>query len=147
MYRESKDLALMELADDLNVPFTSLSKMESGDQRIDREFLVKLADYFGVSIDIMLNRSLEKVEKDAHQREKEFGIREALMYILYNYQVAKSELFNNHEMGNHVRNVIKNIIAEEAELDENRFFIVGSVGQGSGLKFHGFQYLLETSLQ
>lgn len=33
-------------------------------------------------------------------------------------------------MGNHVRNIIKNTIANEAELDENQFFIVGSVGQG-----------------
>lgn len=130
LYRESKGLTLRELADDLNVPFTSLSKMESGDQRIDSEFLVKLADYFGVSIDTMLNRSLEEVERVTHQRESELGIRDGLKYLLDNYQEARYELLKNHEMGNHVRNVIKNLIAEEAELDENRFFIVGSVGQG-----------------
>lgn len=62
-YRESKGLTLRELAGDLAVPFTSLSKMESGDQKIDSEFLVKVADYFGVSIDTMLNRSLEDTEK------------------------------------------------------------------------------------
>ncbi|MEW4104661.1 DUF3578 domain-containing protein [Bacillus altitudinis] len=50
--------------------------------------------------------------------------------MLDNYQGTRYGSFKNHEMGNHLRNVIKNMIAEEAELDENRFFIVGSVGQG-----------------
>lgn len=130
LYRESKGLTLRELADDLYVPFTSLSKMESGDQRIDSEFLVKVADYFEVSLDTMLNRSLEQSEKDIHQRENELGIRAALKYILDHYHEARSESFKNHKIGNHVRNVIKNMIAEEAELAENRFSIVGSVGQG-----------------
>ncbi|MED1578724.1 MrcB family domain-containing protein [Bacillus safensis] len=129
-YRESKGLTLRELAGDLAVPFTSLSKMESGDQKIDSEFLVKVADYFGVSIDTMLNRSLEDTEKNTYQRESVLSMREALKYILDNYQEARSESFKNHEMGNHVRNIIKNTIANEAELDENQFFIVGSVGQG-----------------
>lgn len=125
LYRESKGLTLRELADYIDVPFTSLSKMESGDQRIDSEFLVKLADYFGVSIVTILSRSLDEADKDAHQRENKPGIREALRYILDNYQGARSEIFKNH-----VRNVIKKMIIEEADLDENRFFIVGSVGQG-----------------
>ncbi|MDM5309685.1 MrcB family domain-containing protein [Peribacillus frigoritolerans] len=73
----------------------------------------------------MLSRSLDEAEKDAHQRENKPGIREALKYILDNYQGARSEIFKNH-----VRNVIKKMIIEEADLDENRFFIVGSVGQG-----------------
>lgn len=130
LYRESKGLTLRKLADDLDVPFTSLSKMESGDQRIDSEFLVKVADYFGVSIDTMLSRSLDEADEDVHQSENKPGIREALRYILDNYHGARSELFKNHEMGNHVRNVIKKVLIDEANLDENRFFIAGSVGQG-----------------
>lgn len=62
LYRESKGLTLRVLADYLDVPFTSLSQMESRDQRIDSEFLVKLADYFGVSIVTMLSRSLDEAE-------------------------------------------------------------------------------------
>lgn len=129
-YRESKGLTLRSLAEDLEVPFTSLSKMESGDQKIDSEFLVKIADYFGVSLDTMLNRSLEDEGKGIQQRDSDLDFRGALKYILENYLEASSESSKDHEMGNHVRNVIKNIIAKEAELVENRFFIAGSVGQG-----------------
>ncbi|WP_251664931.1 MrcB family domain-containing protein [Niallia taxi] len=130
-YRESNGMTLRELADVLNIPFTSLSKMESGDQRIDSEFLVRVADYFGVSIDKMLNRSLENA-RDSHQiqSESEIGIREALKYILENYNRAKTAPLKNNEMGNHVRNVVKNMIAEGADLDDKHYFIVGSVGQG-----------------
>ena len=128
-YREANGMTLRELADILNVPFTSLSKMESGDQRIDSEFLLRIADYYGVSIDKMLNRSLEEAS-DRYQIQSEIGIREALKYILENYNKARSTSFKNNEMGNHVRNVVKNMIAEGADLDEKRYFIVGSVGQG-----------------
>lgn len=103
--------------------------MESGDQRIDSEFLLRVADYFAVSIDKMLNRSLEEAS-DSYQIQSEIGIREALKYILENYKKARTILFKNIEMGNHVRNVVKNMIAEGADLDEKRYFIVGSVGQG-----------------
>ncbi|WP_214484498.1 DUF3578 domain-containing protein [Bacillus sp. SM2101] len=130
LHRESNGLTLRRLADELSVPFTSLSKMESGDQRVDSEFLVKVADYFGVSIDKMLNRSLEKRESLNTLNVNEAGIRDNIKYVLDNYQTARSEIFKGHDMGNHVRNVIKDVIAEEAELDENRYFIVGSVGQG-----------------
>ncbi|WP_307274170.1 hypothetical protein [Peribacillus sp. V2I11] len=89
----------------------------------------------------MLSRSLDEAEKDAHQRENKPGIREALKYILDNYQGARSEIFKNH-----VRNVIKKMIIEEADLDE-KFLYSGFSWTRSVLKFHGFQYLLKTSLQ
>ena len=70
--------------------------MESGDRRIDSEFLVRVADYFGVSIAKMLNRSLE-VARDSHQTqsEGEIGIKEALKYILENYNRAKNASLKN----------------------------------------------------
>lgn len=102
--------------------------MKSGDQRIDSEFLVKLDDYYGILIDTMLNRMMRK--KRGLSKRKWFGIREALKYILDNYQGEKFESFKIH-----VRNVIKNMIAEEAGLGENCFLIVGSVDKGNALKF------------
>ncbi|WP_456265670.1 MULTISPECIES: hypothetical protein [unclassified Bacillus (in: firmicutes)] len=84
---------------------------------------MKLDDYYGILIDTMLNRMMRK--KRGLSKRKWFGIREALKYILDNYQGEKFESFKIH-----VRNVIKNMIAEEAGLGENCFLIVGSVGQG-----------------
>lgn len=64
-----------------------LNRIKSyNDQRIDSEFLVKVADYFCVSIDKMLNRSL-KEKRYNDQIKSEFDIRTALEYILKNYNV------------------------------------------------------------
>ncbi|SDM14141.1 5-methylcytosine-specific restriction enzyme A [Paenibacillus sp. OK060] len=126
-YRESRGLTLKELAEDLDISYASLSKVESENQRIDSEFLLKVADYFGVSNDAMLNR-LET--ENINERTGELHIRETLKYILDHYQEARLALFKNHEMGKHVRHIFKDILANEAELVQKRFYIMGSVGQG-----------------
>ncbi|SEO09000.1 5-methylcytosine-specific restriction enzyme A [Terribacillus saccharophilus] len=129
-YRESRGLTLRSLAEKLDVPFTSLSKMESGDQKVDSTFLVSVADYFDVSIDTMLNRTTNPVENEHHKKENKLDIQATLKHVLDTYQEAKYEMLKDHEIGNYVRNVIKDVLVEDADLDEHRFFVTGSVGQG-----------------
>ena len=43
--------------------------MKSGDQRIDSEFLVKLDDYYGLSIDTMLGRMLDEEKRCLSKRK------------------------------------------------------------------------------
>lgn len=89
-------------------------------------------------IQCLVDRWMRK--KGAYRRESGLGIREALKYIRDNYQEARYGSFKNH-----VRNVIKNMIAEEAELDENRFFIVDSVGQGQWAEIP--RYLIDQAIE
>ena len=124
LYRESRGLTIKELAEGLDIPAASLSNMESGDQTIDNEFLLKVANYFEVTVNILLNGS------ETEHLSGELDIRGALKYILDHYQEAKMAKFKKHKLGNHVRKLVKDIITKNAELEHGRYYITGSVGQG-----------------
>lgn len=56
--RENKGLSQEELAERLNIPRTSVTHYERGDDRIPRpKRLQEIADFFGVSVDYMLGRA------------------------------------------------------------------------------------------
>lgn len=58
--REDSDKTQKELADYLNVKQTTYSKYELGKINIPVEIFIKLADYYGVSVDYLLGRTKKK---------------------------------------------------------------------------------------
>lgn len=58
--REDNDKIQTELAEYLNVKQTTYSKYELGKINIPVEVLIKLADYYDVSIDYLVGKSKEK---------------------------------------------------------------------------------------
>lgn len=58
--REDNDKIQNELAEYLNVKQTTYSKYELGKINIPVEVLIKLADYYDVSIDYLVGRSKDK---------------------------------------------------------------------------------------
>lgn len=68
--------------------------------------------------------------ENTNERTGELYIREAIQYILDHYQEARLSLFENHKMGNHVRSIFKDIIINEANLNQDHLYIKGSVGNG-----------------
>ena len=58
--REDNGKTQKELADYLNVKQTTYSKYELGKINIPVEVFIKLADYYGVSVDYLLGRTKEK---------------------------------------------------------------------------------------
>lgn len=58
--REDNDKIQAELAEYLNVKQTTYSKYELGKINIPVEILIKLADYYDVSIDYLVGRSKDK---------------------------------------------------------------------------------------
>ena len=62
--REDNDKLQIELAAYLDVKQTTYSKYELGKINIPVEVLIKLADYYDVSIDYLVGRSTEK-KRDA----------------------------------------------------------------------------------
>ncbi len=58
--REDNDVRQKTVADYLGVSQNTYSQYENGVISISPEMLVKLADYFGVSVDYLLGRTKEK---------------------------------------------------------------------------------------
>ncbi|NMP38253.1 MAG: helix-turn-helix transcriptional regulator [Clostridiales bacterium] len=58
--REDHDLTQTALAKILRMSQTGYSKYETGENDIPTQILIKLADYYGVSVDYMLNRTDKK---------------------------------------------------------------------------------------
>ena len=55
--REDKDLNQTQIANYLGMSQTGYSKYETGENDIPTEILIKLADYYKVSVDYILNRT------------------------------------------------------------------------------------------
>ena len=75
--REEKDITRYALANMLNVSYSTISKYETGIRFPDKEALIKMADFFDVSIDYLLCRSniRDTAEKILSKSKEQFLIR------------------------------------------------------------------------
>ena len=64
--REDNDKKQQELADYLNIKQTTYSKYELGKINIPIEVFIKLADYYGVTIDYIVGRDTGCGNKNEH---------------------------------------------------------------------------------
>jgi len=55
--RKEKGISQLKLAMDLGMNQNSVSRYETGERQADYETLIKFGDYFGVSIDYLLERT------------------------------------------------------------------------------------------
>ena len=55
--RKSRGLSQLRLAIDLNMNQNSISRYENGERQADYRTLIAFADYFGVSVDYLLERT------------------------------------------------------------------------------------------
>lgn len=55
--RKSRKISQLKLAMDLNMNQNSISRYESGEREADYATLIRLADYFDVSVDYLLERT------------------------------------------------------------------------------------------
>ena len=55
--RRQRGISQLKLAMDLGLNQTSLSRYESGEREADYQTLIRLADYFNVSVDYLLERT------------------------------------------------------------------------------------------
>lgn len=54
--RKEKNLTIAKTAEFLNMPFETYRSYEAGKNQADYDTLIKLADFFGVSVDYLLGR-------------------------------------------------------------------------------------------
>lgn len=58
--REDADLSQTQIAEYLGMSQTGYSKYETGENEIPTQILIKLADYYKVSVDYLLGRTDDK---------------------------------------------------------------------------------------
>ncbi len=58
--RKEKNITQIKLAMDLNMSQNTISRYETGERQAGYDELIKIADYFNVSIDYLLKRSDER---------------------------------------------------------------------------------------
>ena len=55
--RKAKKLTQVKMSIDLNISQNTLSRYETGEREADYKTLIKIADYFNVSVDYLLGRT------------------------------------------------------------------------------------------
>ena len=55
--RKKRNISQLKLALDLSMNQNTISRYETGEREADYSTLIKIADYFGVSIDYLLERT------------------------------------------------------------------------------------------
>ncbi len=58
--RNQRGLSQLRLAMDLNMNQNTVSRYENGEREADYETLIKIADYFDVTLDYLLGRDINK---------------------------------------------------------------------------------------
>ena len=58
--RRARGISQLKLALDLSMNQNTISRYETGEREADYKTLIRLADYFDVSLDYLLGRSNEK---------------------------------------------------------------------------------------
>lgn len=58
--RKEKGISQLKLAIDLSTNQNTISRYETGERECDYEMLIKIADYFDVSVDYLLGRTDNK---------------------------------------------------------------------------------------
>lgn len=59
--RQEKGISQLKLAMDLSTNQNTISRYETGEREADYKTLIKIADYFNVSIDYLLERTENKL--------------------------------------------------------------------------------------
>lgn len=62
--REDKDLTQKDIANILNISQRGYSHYETGNNDIPTEILIRLADFYGISVDYLLGRTNNKNKKE-----------------------------------------------------------------------------------
>lgn len=128
--REYRKMNLRDLAQEINVNYTALNKIENGAQKLDMETLAKLVDYFDVPADYFIVSSM-KIEQSLSNKKTTLFYREAFKRVLNEYSQEKTQPLKNNPLANFVRNDLVEIINTEIPLDEKKYLVTGSVGQGN----------------
>ena len=77
--REERGLKQKKVADDLNISRSAYSSYETGAREASHDMLIKMADYFGLSVDELLSHCASRPTRDSllssRERKLVYGFR------------------------------------------------------------------------
>ena len=84
--RKNKNLTIAEVAERLNMPFETYRSYEIGRRQADYDTLIKIAEYYGVSVDYVIGRNDFTPEERAaglsHTRKEDITpLEEDLLFV------------------------------------------------------------------
>ncbi|MGP8315006.1 helix-turn-helix domain-containing protein [Enterocloster aldenensis] len=83
--RSERGISLRELSNQLEISYSSLGKYERGEQQPNIDTLIKLANYFNVSVDYLIGNSNYKTTQDEYKFKSSFDeLEDAVSIDLYN---------------------------------------------------------------
>ncbi|MBQ7759704.1 MAG: helix-turn-helix transcriptional regulator [Acidaminococcaceae bacterium] len=65
--REDRDISRKEMASYLNISLSTLGMYEQGRREPNIEMLIRIADYFNVSLDFLVGRDFTKIDLEKYQ--------------------------------------------------------------------------------
>ena len=82
--RNAKGITRVQLAEELNIPMTTLRNYEQGEREPGHKFLIKAAQYFGVTTDFILENEKSPAPEGAEEDEKIQLVVQGLTSLLEN---------------------------------------------------------------
>ena len=72
--RKNMNISMAQTAKELNIPYTTYVNYEKGTREPNSEMMIKLADFFNVSIDYLLNRDTKKADNRTQQQKETISL-------------------------------------------------------------------------
>ena len=99
--RAEQNLSLRDLSTKLNISYSSLGKYERGDQEPSFDTLIKIANFFNVSVDYLLGNSDGRIISDQELYDR-LGLTDDAIFRL-------EQLCNLATENEHNKNLLKNV--------------------------------------
>lgn len=128
--RERNEVQLREVADEIQCNYTYLNNIENGSQILDIETLVKIAEYFNVPATYFVNSKIKLEDLNNRDVDDDF-LSKSFKRILQEYLIEKGNSLKNNSLGKFIRNGLVKTLNEKMSLDETKYYVNGSVGQGA----------------
>lgn len=95
--RSECGISLRELSSQLEISYSSLGKYERGEQQPNIDTLIKLANYFKVSVDYLIGNSNYKTSQDEYKFKSSFDeLEDAVSIDLYNCIIDCLTIFSSY---------------------------------------------------
>jgi transcriptional regulator with XRE-family HTH domain len=105
--RTGNKLTQMELANLIDIHYTHIGKYESNQQMPSTETIKKIADYFDVSIDYLLDDKAEATTKTTFQDEDMLKQYKEIEKLPENDKIIIKEIINAFLVKNQIKQLVK----------------------------------------